>query len=37
MVGFVSWIAPPLMPALLRLAFRREMLGQVQEARGPGS
>jgi short-subunit dehydrogenase len=27
MVGFVSWIAPPFMPALLRLAFRRQMLG----------
>ena len=31
MVGFVSWIAPPLMPALLRLAFRREMLGEVRD------
>lgn len=28
-VGLVGWLAPPLMPALLRLAFRREMLGQV--------
>jgi short-subunit dehydrogenase len=30
MVGFVSWIAPPLMPAVLRLAFRREMLGELR-------
>jgi short-subunit dehydrogenase len=31
LVGLVSWIAPPLMPALLKLAYRREMLGQVRD------
>jgi NAD(P)-dependent dehydrogenase (short-subunit alcohol dehydrogenase family) len=31
LVGFVGWLAPALLPALLRLAFRREMLGQVQK------
>ena len=31
MVGFMSWIAPPLMPALLRLAFRRQMLGPTRD------
>lgn len=31
MVGFVSWIAPALMPALLRLAYRRQMFGPTSD------
>jgi short-subunit dehydrogenase len=31
LVGFVSWVAPPLMPALLRAVFRREMLGSTRD------
>jgi short-subunit dehydrogenase len=31
LMGFLGWVAPPLMPALLQLAFRREMLGEVGE------
>jgi len=31
LVGFVSWVAPPLMPALLRMVFRREMLGSTRD------
>ncbi len=32
LMGFVGWIAPPLMPALLRLVFRYEMLGTVRDS-----
>ena len=32
LVGFVGWIAPPLMPALLRRVFRHEMLGTVRDS-----
>lgn len=31
LVGFLSWLVPPLLPATLRVAFRREMLGQLKE------
>jgi short-subunit dehydrogenase len=33
LVGLVGWIAPPLMPALLRLAFRQELLGTVPDSK----
>jgi short-subunit dehydrogenase len=29
LLGFLGWIVPPMMPAVLRLVFRREMLGRV--------
>jgi len=32
LMGFVGWVAPPLMPTLLRLVFRYEMLGALRDS-----
>jgi hypothetical protein len=31
LMGFLGWIAPAMMPALLEVVFRRQLLGQLDE------